>query len=577
MKLRVIAAVLTGLSFAAQAQTKDNGVALTRAASRPVTGSDSLENKRLYLSALRERTIGNNDLAIDLYSQVLRTEPGNDAALYELALLKKQKGTPAEVRTLLEKAVALKPQNEWYWLALTDSYEKTNDLPRIENAFKELIRINPNKPEYYLDEASALFLQQKYSEALALYNQLEQQSGLTDEIIAGRERIYLKQNNVSAAAGQLKQMIDEQPGTIRYYLMLAEIYNSNHLADKALPVLQQAQALQPANPLIYLALADVYKTKKDYQSSYNQIKLAFGSPEMDVDRKIQIVMGYAPKFPDPNAVNSAVELSQIITLIHPTEARGFALYGDVLVQNQQYRDARAAFQQSITLNHSIYAVHEQLVRLDLAENDYQAALTHSEQALALFPDQAWMNYFSGVAYQQTKQPAKAIGKLTKAASLAKQDNQLQAQAYSSLGDCYHELHQYTASDEAYDKALVYDADNTYTLNNYAYYLSLRNEQLEKAAKMSARSNELQHDVASFEDTYAWILFKQQKYADAKAWMEKALQHNKNHSGVQTEHYGDILYHLGEDLKAVDNWKKAKRYGVQSAILEKKINEKKYVE
>ena len=33
--------------------------------------------------------------------------------------------------------------------------------------------------------------------------------------------------------------------------------------------------------------------------------------------------------------------------------------------------------------------------------------------------------------------------------------------------------------------------------------------------MSKHSNELQPNTASFEDTYAWILFKQKKYADAR--------------------------------------------------------------
>ncbi|WP_431199734.1 tetratricopeptide repeat protein [Mucilaginibacter sp. P19] len=77
-----------------------------------------------------------------------------------------------------------------------------------------------------------------------------------------------------------------------------------------------------------------------------------------------------------------------------------------------------------------------------------------------------------------------------------------------MGDCYHELKNIKSSDESYEKALTYNPDNAFTLNNYAYYLSLRNEQLEKAAAMSAHSNELQPNTASFEDTYAWILFKQ---------------------------------------------------------------------
>jgi tetratricopeptide (TPR) repeat protein len=95
--------------------------------------------------------------------------------------------------------------------------------------------------------------------------------------------------------------------------------------------------------------------------------------------------------------------------------------------------------------------------------------------------------------------------------------------------------------------------------------------------MSKHSNELQPNNASFEDTYAWILFKQKDYAGAKQWIEKALVDDKTNSAVKSEHYGDIMFCLGNVDAAVENWKKAKEYGDQSAVLEKKINERKYIE
>jgi lipopolysaccharide biosynthesis regulator YciM len=95
--------------------------------------------------------------------------------------------------------------------------------------------------------------------------------------------------------------------------------------------------------------------------------------------------------------------------------------------------------------------------------------------------------------------------------------------------------------------------------------------------MSKHSNELQINTASFEDTYAWILFKQKNYAEAKLWIEKSLLHDKSASSVKTEHYGDIMYLLGNVDAAVQQWIKAKAQGAASPVLERKINEKKYIE
>jgi len=44
-----------------------------------------------------------------------------------------------------------------------------------------------------------------------------------------------------------------------------------------------------------------------------------------------------------------------------------------------------------------------------------------------------------------------------------------------------------------------------------------------------------------------------------------------------EHYGDILFYLGNVDGAVDYWKKAQDAGGKSPLLERKINEKKYIE
>jgi tetratricopeptide (TPR) repeat protein len=372
-------------------------------------------------------------------------------------------------------------------------------------------------------------------------------------------------------------LITDNPFEIKYYLYLAELYSANNYSEKAIKILLTAEKVNAGNGLVHLALADIYRDKKDYEASYNQLTLAFAIPDFDIDQKIKIIMGYLPKFPDPDAKASALELSRILTVAHPTDAKAYALYGDMLVQNDKLKDAKAMYQKSIVLNNQVYEVQEQLVRIDLGDNDLDGAIKDGENSLSFFPNQAWMNYLVGVAYLQKKDINKALDYIKNATTLEFQDKDLLSQSFSSLGDCYHDLKDNKSSDDAYDKALTYNPDNVFTLNNYAYYLSLRGEQLEKAATMSKHSNELQPSNASFEDTYAWILFKQKDYTGAKLWIEKALADDKDHSAVKSEHYGDIMFCLGSVDAAVENWKKAKENGDRSPLLDRKINERKYIE
>ena len=82
---------------------------------------------------------------------------------------------------------------------------------------------------------------------------------------------------------------------------------------------------------------------------------------------------------------------------------------------------------------------------------------------------------------------------------------------------------------------------------------------------------------SFEDTYGWVLFQQENYKEAKEWIENALSHGGDQSAVILEHYGDVLFKLGETEKALTYWKKAKQKEGYSDKLDQKIKEGKYVE
>jgi tetratricopeptide (TPR) repeat protein len=129
----------------------------------------------------------------------------------------------------------------------------------------------------------------------------------------------------------------------------------------------------------------------------------------------------------------------------------------------------------------------------------------------------------------------------------------------------------------YDRVLKNDPENIYVLNNYAYFLSVDNIRLEDALKMSAMTIEKEPKNPTYLDTYAWVLYKLERYKEAKKWMEKVFTYDKNAGSVSYEHYGDILYKLGETKDAVQNWKKAKQLGEASEFIDQKIKDEKIYE
>ena len=115
----------------------------------------------------------------------------------------------------------------------------------------------------------------------------------------------------------------------------------------------------------------------------------------------------------------------------------------------------------------------------------------------------------------------------------------------------------------------------FMLNNYSYYLSLRKDKLERAAELSKKANNIYPKNASFNDTYGWILFQQEKYSEAEIWLKKALDNGGNESGTVLEHYGDVMIKLGKQEEAMKFWELAKVKGDHSESLSRKMKDKKY--
>ena len=128
----------------------------------------------------------------------------------------------------------------------------------------------------------------------------------------------------------------------------------------------------------------------------------------------------------------------------------------------------------------------------------------------------------------------------------------------------------------YKLILKNNPENILVLNNYSYYLSLRKENLVEAKEMSKKCNDLEPNNGTYQDTYAWVLYCLGEYEKAKLWLEKALKNGGESSAVIIEHYGDVLFKMGQKNEAVIQWKKSKSVGEGSKFLDKKIiNEELY--
>ena len=559
--------------FAQRKGTKQEYVII---AGKPQSAQDSVAVVNLFYLGLKEKVTQNLGSALNTFGKILTYDPQNHNAYYEMAQIHYGNKDLANAKSNIESALAIKPDNEWYWVLSANIYQDLKNYELLNYALDELMKLSPERVEYGLEKANTLLVLEKPQDALAVYNQLEKMHGINVDIVEGKQRLYRNIGDFKNAEADLQKLIEADPGNFKYYIFLGDLYYANQNKEKALESYKKVKELDSRNGFVNLALADIYNADGKTEEAFLELTQAFRYQEIDIDQKIKIVLGYFSHFPDLKSVRYAETLSYILTEVHPDDAKSFAVYGDVLFQKEEYDKAKNAYEQSLSLNKDIYAVWDQLIRIKLGLNDLEGVIKNGEDALTYFPNHPELYLYTAIAYSQLQQTEKAVTYLNSALNFELK-NSAKVQVYSGLGDAYQKLKNYKESSQAYEKALAIDANNVYTLNNYAYYLSLRNEDLDKAEKMSLRSNQLSPGNASFMDTYAWILFRQKKYQEAKNWIEKAMEANGGKNGVIIEHYGDILYHLNQKEEAFLNWKKATELGEDSSVLQKKINEKKYFE
>lgn len=543
---------------------------------RPLSGEDSALVREKFFNGLRAKTISRVGESEAYFKEVIQIDPRNDAALYELASIYHDQEENTSAEKYARDAVTVNSTNKWYWLLLADIYKKNRNYEQLSLVFSDLIHLDPTNADYYFDKANALYLLNKNKEAEGIYNDIEKKFGISNELISGRQRLYQKTGSVDKATAEAEKLIKANPTDIRNYLSLSEIYEKAGNTAKAVEILENAKTVNSSNPFLNLSLYDLYNRQGKTEAAFTELKQAFRNPALRPEPKIGILVSLFPKLKNAETQQLALELGKILTETHSGEAKAFALNAELLYQNNKLNEAQANLRKSLELNNQTYASWEQLLRIGLGKSDYNAVIKDGEEALTIFPNQAPLYYYTAVAYLQTQQQVKAISYLKNAVALEVEDKEFLSQIHSSLGDAYHSQKKHKESDEAYEAALAANPNNFYVLNNYAYYLSLREEKLSKAAEMALKANELKPNNASFEDTYAWVLFKQKRFVDALSWLERALSRNAS-SGVLLEHQGDILYNLGRKTEALEKWQKAKQMGLKSDILERKINEKRYIE
>lgn len=513
--------------------------------------------------------------AVEFFKESLKFNPSNAGSNFKIAqsLYELEDNEQALVYAL--KAKNLNPENKYYYILLADIYTQVSNYKEAALVYEELLENVPGTENQLFQLAALYYYLKNYPKALETYNRAEERYGLVEEIAYQKQDIYSKQGKHELAIQEIKRLSDEYPNEMGYKLDLIRLYIDNNMEEEAVAALEEILTEDPSNAQASVMISEIYRKQGNEQQAMEALKVAFENPSLNFQAKLQLLAGYMAQLPDSNIEGIAIELSDKITTAHPEESRGFALAGDLHYQLGNKERATKNYRQAVALDKSNFSLWQNIIQIETELAQYEQVISHSEEALEYFPNQAVLYYFNGSAHLIQKDYKRAIRSFDQGKKYAS-NNELKSVFYSQLGDAYNGNEENQKSDDSYEKAIELDPKNDHALNNYSYYLSLRKQKLERAVEMSTKLVERHPNNSTYLDTHAWVLYMLGDFKQALVFLEKAIE-DDSASGTIIEHLGDVLFKLGKKDEALVKWKLAKEQGGASDLIDKKIADQKLYE
>ena len=520
-----------------------------------------LEFDYSFMEGVRCKITGDFQAAIGWYYNCFKIYPESPVVKYEIASILMANQDYNGALQLAREAVAVNPGNMWYKILLATILQNKSMIEEACNVYAEIIAKYPEKEEFYLIEAGLYASVEKWQKAIEVYDRYEAQNGITEPVSIEKIKLYTKLNDAKNASNELVKLIKKYPEKDEYLSLLAELYFNYNQDKKGLQILDRLLKADPDNGFIHFYLADYYRDKKQPNEVEKHMKSALLSDKIDNGYKIQYILRLIMN-PDTTLVSDSQFDTYMDLLMskYSDDLSVRALHSDFLKKDNKLQEAKKELEFILSRDKNNYLIWEELLLLCNETADTVGMYKTGTEAIKYFPDQPLPYALSGISLMMQKDFKSAMPFFQKGVELAGDKLELKSQFYSYLADCYYNLDSVQQAFDMFDQVLLINPDDALVLNNYAYYLSLRNEKLELAERMSSKAIAIEPENGTYLDTYAWVLYMRGEYSQARYYMKLAIEKTKESSGVLYEHYGDILYRSGNKEEALKMWKKALELG-----------------
>lgn len=540
--------------------------------------------------AAKSRMQGQWSKAMELYSHCLQIDSCSAEALYQLGRISFYLRQDSAGLEYLHKAVDLDPDNTYYIepLAAILLRQGCEDdaLPLLEHISK----LQSNRSDVLSHLASIYSKTGRLEDAISTLDRLEMLEGKMSQLSNEKFSLYMEMGDSVKAFAELQSLCDEYPADLSYKIDMAYCYQQLGDYEKALQMYDEIRAIDPANVPLQMAMLDYYLSQgmdSLYDATRDSILYA---PETETAKRVVLIQQMVQRMsPDSADTEQIIKRFERVLQLDSTNVELLTMYAAFLDYRQKPQEMIQSVMSRVLLVEPDNEMATQwLLQYYASRKDYFSLEEICRRGVNYHPKDLVYPYFLGMIMLERNNNAEALEVLDRGIRLRSEDTRLAlvSDAFTVKGDVFYKMGKHADAFLQYDSALVYNKDNVLCLNNYAYYLSLRNEYLDKAEEMSYRTIKAEPDNRTYLDTYAWILFMQAKYEQAQEYIDKVVPRDSSEQFLMTdlytstailEHAGDIAWMNGDAERATYLWQLAVRRGDDEVtpILRKKAKKRKY--
>lgn len=537
---------------------------------------------QFFLEAMVQRQKGNHDAAFDLLRYCKDLNPAAPEVYYYLGQYYRAVKDSEHAMACVKKAAELDPDNMTYMETLAQAYISQQDyasaIPVIEGIYER-----DKNQEEMLEMLFQLYQQvEDYDRAIGVLNQMEQNDGKNERLSMAKAALYNRIGKKKEAVAEMAALARQYPNDLNYKAMYGETLIMNDQTKKGLAIYEEVLKEDPENIRVLLSLRTYYLGEGMMAEGDSLTERVLTSSHATTEEKIRLMRQEisTSESTDGDSTRVLNLFHRVLSLSQP-DADMALLCASYMTAKKMPKDSIApVLEQAVALSPDYAPARMQLVAYAWEADQMDRVIALCQEARQYTPDEMLFYYYQGIAYYRRDSLDRALSAFQNGIGVitSESDPAIVSDFYAVMGDILHQKGLVNEAFAAYDSCLVWKADNIGCLNNYAYYLSERGERLTQAEEMSYKTVKAEPKNATYLDTYAWILFMQERYAEAKIYIDQALQNmdDEQQNAVIIEHAGDIYAQNKDITRALSFWQNASEKLPDNTLLIRKIKLKKYL-